>query len=421
VVNIKDVYHAAGFNFRGTRGFDARTGYRSQSMLVVPMRNHEGEIIGVLQLLNAKDSNTDLVIPFSRESVMITESFASQAAVSLSQNRLIKSLEDLLDAFVKTIAMAVDEKSPYTGGHIRRVADITMSIADKINAAEEGPFARVRFSADQLQELRMAAWLHDLGKIATPEHIIDKTTKLETIYDRLEIIRLRSEIMLRDHVCSPAGRVERTMAANGDPSPGNDGFARRVREDMAFLAEVNRGAKPLDAEGLTRLREIAGRKWMGNGRDETLLTEDEYHNLCVNRGTLNEEERDIVNNHALVTEKLLAQLPFPKRLKNVPAYAGSHHEKLDGSGYPRGIKGEDIPLQTRIIALADIFEALTAKDRPYKQSNTLSEAVAILRWMVRAGHIDGDLFTLFMEEKVYLDYALRELHPRQIDRTDLCA
>ncbi len=419
VVNIADVYHKAGFNFLGTREFDARNGYRSQSMLVVPMRNHEGDVIGVLQLLNAKDKKSSRVIPFSRESVMITESFASQAAVALSQNRLIKNLEDLLEAFVKTIALAIDEKSSYTGGHIRRVADITMAIAEKINAAVAGPFAQFRFSADQMQELRMAAWLHDLGKIATPEHVIDKTTKLETIWDRLEIVKLRGEIAVRDHELAEYRRQADPGGDTREASPVNDEFNRRVAEDLAFLAEVNRGAQTLDAEKRALLQEIAARKWMRDGREETFLTDDELQNLSISRGTLNEEERAIVNNHALVTEKLLSQLPFPKRLKNIPVYAGSHHEKLDGSGYPRGIKGGDIPLQTRIIALADVFEALTAKDRPYKQSNSLSEAVAILKWMVQAGHIDADLFTLFMSEEIYLDYALRELHPQQIDRTDL--
>mgnify|MGYP000895103429 CR=1 FL=1 len=421
VVNIPDVYHAAGFNFRGTREFDARTGYRSQSMLVVPMRDHEGTVIGVLQLLNAQDPQTGRVIPFSPESVMITESFASQAAVALSQNRLIKNLEDLLEAFVKTIALAIDEKSSYTGGHIRRVADITMAIAEKINAAVAGPFARFRFSADQMQELRMAAWMHDLGKIATPEYVIDKTTKLETICDRLELIRLRGEIMIRDHELArlQAAGPSRRGVGDDPSSRADDDFPRRLRADMAFLAGVNRGEKPLSGEERARLEQIAALKWLGDGREEPLLNEDEYRNLCVIRGTLNEAEREMVNNHALVTEKLLSQLPFPKRLKNIPAYAGSHHEKLNGSGYPRGLKGDEIPLPTRIIILADVFEALTAKDRPYKKANTLSEAVALLRGMVQAGHIDADLFTLFMSEKIYLDYALRELDPRQIDRTDL--
>jgi len=418
VVNIPDVYNAAGFNFQGTREFDARTGYRSQSMLVVPMKNHEEEMIGVLQLLNAKDERTGRVRPFSRESVMITESFASQAAVALSQNRLIKNLEDLLESFVKTIALAIDEKSPYTGGHIRRVADITMLLAEAVNRAREGPFSQVRFTDDQLKELRMAAWLHDVGKITTPEEIIDKATKLTAAFDRMEMIRVRGEVLVRDHELALLRRGEGAPEGGRQAVPEDDGFTRRLGEELDFLAMLNTGAVPTRPEDIARLREIAGRKWKQGGREKDFITEEECRNLAVFRGTLTNEERQVVNNHAAVTHKLLSQLPFPKRLKNIPEFAGSHHEKLDGSGYPRGVKGDEIPLQSRIIALADVFEALTAGDRPYKRANTLSEALAILRSMVEARHIDADLFELFMAERIYLDYALREMTPRQIDVTD---
>lgn len=421
VVSITDVYNAAGFNFEGTRQFDARTGYRSKSMLVVPMRNHEHEIIGVLQLLNAMDEGTNEIIAFSRESQMITESFASQAAVALSQNRLIQDLENLLEAFVKTIALAVDEKSPYTGGHIRRVADITMAIADKINKTDEGPFSQVQFNEDQMKELRFAAWLHDLGKITTPEYIVDKATKLETIFDRMELVRTRGEIIMRDHERTS---LRKSSEADQDVNTSQNSevdFARQFRDDLKFIADVNTGTILLGRDEIARLQAIGASKLVRDGQTESFLTEDELQNLCVYRGTLNDHERDIVNNHAQVTRKLLLQLPFPKKLKNVPDFAGSHHEKLNGSGYPRGLKEDEIPLQARILALADIFEALTAKDRPYKRANTLSEAVSILSGMVKARHIDADLFKLFMDEKVYLDYAHREMHPHQIDKTDFSA
>ncbi|MDI9569723.1 MAG: HD domain-containing phosphohydrolase [Pseudomonadota bacterium] len=415
VVNIPDVYNAAGFDFQGTRDFDARNGYRSRSMLVVPMRDHEGDLIGVLQLLNATDDATGRVMPFSRESQMITESFASQAAVAISQKRLIKSLEELLDAFVKTIALAIDEKSPYTGGHIRRVADLTMSIAERINAAQSGPFAGVRFSDHEMQELRMAAWLHDVGKITTPERIVDKATKLTAVCDRLELIRTRGEVMIRDHELSRRRRVGLPQGVEEEIVRENDDFNRRMTSDMEFLASLNTGAFPVRPEDIARLEAIAVRTWRQDGREQPLLTEDEYRNLAVFRGTLTEDEREIINNHALVTKRLLETLPFPKRLRNIPVYAGSHHEKLDGSGYPQGMREEEMPLQARIIALADIFEALTARDRPYKRANTLSEAVSILRGMARMRHIDPDLFALFMEERIYLDYAVREMAPHLID------
>jgi HD-GYP domain-containing protein (c-di-GMP phosphodiesterase class II) len=418
VVNITDVYNAAGFNFEGTRQFDARTGYRSKSMLVVPMRNHEHEIIGVLQLLNAMDEGTNEVIAFSRESQMITESFASQAAVALSQNRLIQDLENLLESFVKIIALAVDEKSPYTGGHIRRVADITMAIAEKINKADEGHFSQVQFNEDQMKELRFAAWLHDLGKITTPEYVVDKATKLETIFDRMELVRTRGEIILRDHKRTSLKKCSEADQEVNSSQNDEEIFACQFREDMKFLADVNTGAISLGRDEIARLQEIGARKLIRDGQTESFLTEDELQNLCVYRGTLTDKERDIVNNHAAVTHKLLSQLPFPKKLKDVPDYAACHHEKLDGSGYPRGLREDEISLQARILALADIFEALTAKDRPYKRANTISEAISILSGMVKARHIDGNLFKLFMDEKVYLDYARREMHPQQIDKTD---
>jgi len=249
---------------------------------------------------------------------MITESFASQAAVALSQNRLIQDLENLLDAFVKTIALAVDEKSPYTGGHIRRVADITMAIAEKINKADEGPFSQVQFNEDQMKELRFAAWLHDLGKITTPEYIVDKATKLETIFDRMELVRARGEIVLRDHECTSLRKSSEADKKDSTSQNSEEDFANQLQEDMKFLADVNTGAIPLGREGLARLQEIGARKLVRDGRTEPLLTENELNNLSVQRGTLTDQERDVINNHAAVTYKLLSQLPFSKKLKNVP-------------------------------------------------------------------------------------------------------
>lgn len=272
-----------------------------------------------------------------------------------------------------------------------------------------------------MKELRFAAWLHDLGKIATPEYIVDKATKLETIFDRMELVRTRGEIILRDHDhISLRKSSEADQEVNTSQNSEED-FARQFREDMKFLADVNIGAIFLGRDEIARLQAIGARKLVRDGQTESFLTEDELQNLCVHRGTLTDKERDIVNNHAAVTHKLLSQLPFPKKLKDVPDFAGSHHEKLNGTGYPRGLKEDEISLQARILALADIFEALTAKDRPYKRANTLSEAISILSGMVKARHIDADLFKLFMDERVYLDYARREMQPHQIDKTDFSA
>ncbi len=416
-VNILDVYDAEGFNFQGTRAFDAETGYRSKSMLVVPLRNHENDIIGVLQLLNARKAADGETVFFSQESQEITESLASQAAVALTNNRLIHDLENLLEAYVRTIATAIDEKSPYTGGHVRRVVEIAMHLAAKINAADSGPFANISFSKNELQELRIAAWLHDVGKITTPEHIVDKATKLETVHDRIDLLKTRLEVIRRDHEIAVMKEylLSKRLALPEALAEEQQRFSRTMNEDCRFLDDVNRGGEAMSEERIRRLQGIASRSWEENGRPRPAINEDEVRNLSIPKGTLTDEERDIVNNHAVVTAKILSQLPFPKKLSRIPDFASGHHEHLNGTGYPLGLKGDQLPLQTRILALADIFEALTAKDRPYKKGKTLSEAIEILTGMVEDGHIDPDLFAFFMEKRIHLDYARRALAPQQLD------
>lgn len=420
VVNIPDVYDADGFNFEGTRKFDKGTGYRSQSMLVVPMRNHENDIIGVLQLLNACDPATDEVVRFSAESQDMTEALASQAAVALTNNRLIRDLENLLESFIRSIATAIDEKSPYTGGHVRRVAELTMVIADRLNLADNGPFAKFHFSDDELKELRIAAWLHDVGKITTPEHIVDKATKLETIYDRLEVLETRFEIIKRDHEIAllRAGQEPEGSGRRPGRQEGEGEFLKTMKEDMAFLARANIGSEYMADEAIERLKCISSRPYVMDNKERPLLSQDELDNLSIRKGTLTDSEREVINNHTVVTYKMLSQLPFPKKLRKIPDYAASHHEKLDGTGYPMGLKGEELSLQARTLALADVFEALTAKDRPYKKGKTLSEALGIMKFMVKDGHIDPDLFDLFVKEQVYMEYAQKELSPQQIDITE---
>ena len=412
-INIADVYHAQGFNFEGTKKFDKNTGYSSKSMLVSPLRNRENDIIGVLQLLNALDSATGEVINFSSESQEIILSLASQAAIALSNSRLIHDLENLLESFIKTIASTIDEKSPYTGGHIRRVAELTMAIADKINETHQGRFADVKFSDDHLRELRMAAWLHDVGKITTPEYVIDKETKLQTVHDRIHEVKTRLELIKKEYL--PATLSENKEQRIDKTTRSVDAEIKALDKEYQFLMEVNKGVEFLSDEMVARVKNIAKREWSDEGRRRPLLSEDEVHNLCVRRGTLTEEERNIINNHVLVTHKILAGLPFPKKMRHVAAYAAAHHENIDGSGYPFGLKGDEIPLQSRIIAIVDIFEALTAKDRPYRKGKTLSEALKIMEFMVKDNHIDKDLFEFFIKEEIYADYAKRELTLQQID------
>ncbi|MBN1473069.1 MAG: HD domain-containing protein, partial [Syntrophaceae bacterium] len=401
-VNIEDVYSAKGFNFSGTKKFDRENGYRSKSMMVVPMRNHENEIIGVLQLINALDPITGEVISFSRQSQEMTLSLASQAAVVLTNNQLIHDLESLLESFIKTIATAIDEKSPYTGGHIRRVAQLTMAIAHKINKMKEGPFASVSFSVDQLKELRMAAWLHDIGKITTPEHLIDKAKKLETLNDRMNDIKTRIEVIKRDYLLK-----NRIAANNKRRAPDLKNIKIEIKaldEERRFLEQINSGMENIDDKDIARIKKIAKREWKQNSKTMPLLTKDEVYNLSIPYGTLNEKEKRTVINHAALTKKILSQLPFPKKMRRIAQYAAAHHEKLDGSGYPSGLKADKISLQSRIITIADIFEAITAKDRPYKKGKSATEAIKIMKDMVKDNYIDTNLFDLFVKEKIYNNY-----------------
>lgn len=421
MVNIDDVYNTEKFDFEGTRGFDTSTGYHSQSMLVVPMRNHENDIIGVLQLLNAMDSNTGEVIPFSSECQRLTESLASQAAVALTNNRLIRDLQILLESFIKSIATAIDEKSPYTGNHVRRVVELTIYIAKKINEAKKGPFKDVFFDENELNELVIAAWLHDVGKIAVPEYVMDKSTKLEAIYDRISLFKTRVEVIKRDieieNLEHGIGAAESSEAPSGEGS--YEEKVKSLQEDIDFIESVNMGSEFMSDEKIERVKKIAAQRWKINGEELPLLSDEEVKNLCVRKGTLTEDERNTINSHAALTYEILAQLPFPKKLKNVPRYAASHHEFINGTGYPEGLKGDEIPLQARIMALADIFEALTAADRPYRKGNTLSGAIKILGFMVKDNLLDKDVFDLFIKEKVYFDYAEKELDPSQIDEVNI--
>jgi hypothetical protein len=316
-----------------------------------------------------------------------------------------------MESFIRAIATAIDEKSPYTGGHVRRVADLTMDIARKINDVTAGPYAPVHFSADELKELQIAAWLHDVGKITTPEYVVDKATKLQRIYDGIELLRLRFAL---SSLQEKNRRREDRSSRESEPG-GDDDYEALLAEEFRFLSEANRGGERMSDEMVARVKTIAGRRWEVDGCQENILTEQEVECLNVRQGTLTDREREIVKNHATVTHKILSQLPFPKKLKHVPEYAAAHHEAPNGTGYPKGIDAGKLPLQCRILALADVFEALTAKDRPYKRGNTLTEAMHTLMLMAQDRQIDADLFDLFRGEGIHREYALRELAPAQID------
>lgn len=427
IVNIPDVYEANGFDFTGPRKYDAATGYRSKSMLVIPLKNHENTIIGVLQLLNAMDSETGDIIPFSNEFVDMIASLASQAAIALTNTQLIEELKALLYAFIKSIATAIDEKSPYTGGHIKRVVYLSTVLAEKINEARTGPFAQVVLTNEELEELRLAAWMHDVGKITTPEHVADKSSKLETVFDRSKLIETRFHLFAKSIETEFLRRKIKILQEKPVDSADIKNLDREMKEmlqlleqDLEFVKSCNSSGAFMNDEKISHLREIASKTCKLFGRMEPYLNEEEVENLSIRRGTLDDKERKIVENHATMTLKILKQLPFPRQLSHVPDYAGSHHERLDGSGYPHGLSDKELPLQSRILAIADIFEALTAKDRPYKKPMNLSQAIKIMKFMKEDRHIDPDLYDLFVQSGLCYEYARREMNPEQID-VDLTA
>jgi HD-GYP domain-containing protein (c-di-GMP phosphodiesterase class II) len=424
-VNIADAYTEEGFDFSGTRNFDKRTGYRSTSFLTVPMKNHEGEIIGVLQLINATDASTGTVTMFSDEDRRLAESLASQAAIALTNRLLIQQLEVLFESLIELINTAIDDKSPYTGGHCKRVPTLTMMLAEAASAAADGPLSAFRMTDKDRYELKIAGLLHDCGKITTPVHVVDKATKLQTIYDRIGLLDTRFEALKREAEVAMLRAVLAAREAEDASSEqrAREDFESRIRQyddDREFLRRTNIGGERMSSEDQARVSRIAQYTWTGpRGVPERFLLRDEEANLNIPYGTLNSQEREVINHHIVATIKMLEALPWPRHLVNVPEYAGGHHERMDGKGYPRGLTRAQMSVQARIMGIADIFEALTAKDRPYKPGKTLSESLAILGKFKENGHIDPDLFDIFVKERVYLRYAREFLDPEQIDEVDI--
>ena len=384
-----------------------------------------------------------------------------------------ESLRKLMDSFIQLTATAIDQKSPYTGGHCARVPELSIMLAKAADNCAEGPLADFSFKTDdEWHEFRTAAWLHDCGKVATPEYIVDKATKLETIHNRIHEVRMRFEVLLRDAEIA----YFQGVASGGDETVLSQTLAsrrRKIEDDFAFIAECNVGGEIMAEENIERIREIGRKTWvrhlndrLGLGhlelmrypaevpalpREEPLLADrpehiidrleksspgsadsrfttevpehlynlGEIYNLCISRGTLTAEDRYKINEHIITTIRMLETLPYPGNMVRIPEYAGAHHETLTGTGYPRRLTAEDIGVPARIMAVADVFEALTASDRPYKKAKKLSEAVRILSFMVKEGHLDADLFRLFLESGVYLEYAKRFLAPSQIDEVDI--
>lgn len=418
IINIDDVYTSEAFDFSGAREFDKQANYRTQSILTFPLLNHQDEIIGVLQLINARHPDTQEHITFSDRYIPLLTGLALYAAIALNNQILVQDLKNLLDAFVKTIAKAIDAKSPHTSGHCQRVPLLMELIADAACKDSE-LFKEFHLSEEEWYELRVSAWMHDCGKLSTPDSVLDKSTKLHKMRDGIELIEARFSALKQKT------ETDFLKACINNPlhkSLLESEFTAKItelNESLDFIRVSNKGGEFMSDESKDRIKAISQLQWPDiNGEMQPMLTEDEIYNLCIERGTLTAEERQIINNHMTVTIDMLEGLPFPKQLKRVPEYAGGHHEKMNGTGFPRGLTREQMSIPARMMAIADIFEALTAKDRPYKDPMKISLSLNIMKRMVEDEHIDPDLFQLFVKSKVWKDYAEKILLPEQLDVED---
>jgi len=473
-VVIDDMQNQSRFNKSDTDEICEVAAMQVVSTLNVPLKPREGQVIGLLQLINAVDAQSGDIIPFDPKIIGFVEAMSAQAAVAIENQNLVEAQKDLMDAMIRIIAGAIDAKSPYTGGHCERVPELAIMLAKEACKIKEGALADFEFKTDdEWREFRIGAWLHDCGKVTTPEYVIDKATKLETIFNRIHEIRTRFEVLLRDEQIK---RLQAIHEKNEDITEADKRFEARKAElidDFAFIAECNLGGEFMAHEKIERLQRIATNTWIRHFDDRIGLSSDELlrhektiapplpvveqllsdkpqhlfermpsksldpkygfqlevpeylynngeiYNLSVGRGTLTAEERFKINEHIIQTIVMLEQMPLPSNLKRIPEYAGTHHETMVGSGYPRKLSEKDLSIPSRIMALADIFEALTASDRPYKKPKTLSECIKILSFFKKDKHIDPVLFDLFLTSGVYKTYAERFLLPSQIDEVDL--
>jgi len=393
---------------------DESAGSRVGVVYVIPLISGTGDPEGVIQLTYFDAPDPEIFMGPARRSLLI---LAAQAGAALKTIALIEDLRGLFEGVIRLTVDAIDEKSPYTGDHCRRVPVLTELVADAVCEDDQGPLKDFRLSESERYELKIAALLHDCGKVATPVHVMDKATKLETIIDCIELVRLRMEIIRRD---LDLADLRRTIADHELEAPQSEGGSEahsRLVSDVRFLESCNIGGEFMDERHKERIDEIYSRYvWVDSvGRDRALITGTDTMNLKISRGTLNDHEREIINSHVVTTVRLLDQLPFPPNMKNVPAIAGAHHEHVDGTGYPKGLAHDELSIQGRLLGLADVFEALTAKTRPYKPGKSLGETLEILERMVEEGQLDRDLHEIFIRRKVYIQYAIEHMDPAQID------
>jgi len=420
IVNIDDVYKTKKFQFQGTRKFDAALHYKSQSMIVIPMRNHENDIIGILQLINSIDPFSGKTVSFTSNDQEKASALASHASVLLTQQNLILEMKELFEAFIKAIAVSIDEKSKHTSGHIQRVTELCLMIGKAINE-DTTIYKNTSLGPDQMDELRIAALMHDTGKITTPDHIINKSSRLELFHDRIELIKTRWDLFKTNQKLAAAQKKLALL----DQTQSKKQFARiddrcsekidELEKEFDILTCINSTKGRLDKALIDQLKKIYEKSDLINNRKESYLNDDEFENLSVLKGTLAQQERNIINSHASLSQKILSKLPWPKKLANIPSIAGAHHEKLDGSGYPLHLKKENLNLQARILAIADIFEALSALDRPYKKPKTLNQTIKVLEQMGQNKLLDSDIIKIFFKSDTHLEYAKAYMSPWQMD------
>ena len=419
-------------DFSNVRKFDRENNYRTRAMAVFPLVSQDDKPIGVLQLINPDPEVAARRMEF-------LSLLAAQIGIALNNALLVSEAQNLLASLVRMVVVAIDEKSPHTAGHCQRVTELTMMFAEAVEKEDQGPCADFSMTDEERRELRLAALLHDVGKIITPSHILDKPTKLFTIYDRVGLLRerVRAWKLARDHAALKervrAAGMEKLIAEAGE----EDEESRRWQDDIDFLNGVNRNTVMMNEDAARRLEEIAARRIPpldgegagggegegesgGGGESEILggrvMEAEEKRNLEIRRGTLNPEERKVMEEHVAISIRLLQSIPWPRNLRRLVEYAGSHHENMNGTGYPNKLRGEQMSVQARILGIADRFEGISAPDRPYRAVKmTLSRVMRIMHAMRDDNHIDADLFDVFLRRKVYMDYARRHLPPELID------
>jgi HD-GYP domain-containing protein (c-di-GMP phosphodiesterase class II) len=405
IIIIDDCYYTEEYDFSGTKVFDEMSGYRTQSMIVIPLLDFDKDLIGVIQLINKLDKYGNVVSfnNFDRESAI---ALSSQATISILNTNMFHEMERFLQSFISSIGGAIDAKSPYTGNHVKKVGRFVKMVAEEIHN-DRTVFKHEIYDKKRLKLIEISAWLHDVGKITVPDHIMDKATKLESVIDTIELIRERIEIIKRDlKIAVLEKRISEKQYSDE---------VKELDDEFEFLFRINFGGEFMHDDNIQRVVDISNRKYFLNGIEVPLLREDEVEKLSIKKGTLTKSERNRIMSHAEMTSKILEEIPFPKQFREAKHIASNHHEKINGEGYPKGLSAEDLTFDDRLLAIADVFEALSSFDRPYKKPKKLSEIFRILSFMVKDQEIDENIVRFIFDSKVYLKYAEQEMKEEQLD------